>query len=323
MFDVYELQVPNFIQTRISRLGGSKGGVIGVALMGFFSALIVGPCVAAPLAGALIYIGQTGDALLGGIALFALSIGMGMPLLLVGTTSGRFMPKPGMWMDAVKAIFGVMLLGIAIWMIGRVLDENTTLLLWGGLAVFVAVNMGALELLGEHPAWSARANTKALSFMILLYGMSLLIGGMAGGNNPLHPLEPFVQSKNSVAAVEVQEHKGSQKIKTLEELDAILVNNKGKKIMVDFYADWCTSCKEFEAKTFSDPAVKAEMDKLVFVQVDVTANDAASKAFTKKYGIFGPPAILFFDEKGNLNNNQTIVGFKEPQEFLDHLRGLK
>jgi len=323
MFDVYELQVPNFIQTRISRLGGSKGGVIGVALMGFFSALIVGPCVAAPLAGALIYIGQTGDALLGGIALFALSIGMGMPLLLVGTTSGRFMPKPGMWMDAVKAIFGVMLLGIAIWMIGRVLDENTTLLLWGGLAVFVAVNMGALELLGEHPAWSARANTKALSFMILLYGMSLLIGGMAGGNNPLHPLEPFVQSKSSVAAVEVQEHKASQKIRTLEELDAILVNNKGKKIMVDFYADWCTSCKEFEAKTFSDPAVKAEMEKLVFVQVDVTANDAASKAFTKKYGIFGPPAILFFDEKGNLNNNETIVGFKEPQEFLDHLRGLK
>jgi thioredoxin:protein disulfide reductase len=320
MFDVYELQIPNFIQSRISRLGGQKSGIIGVALMGFFSALIVGPCVAAPLAGALIYIGQTGDALLGGIALFALSIGMGMPLLVVGTTSGRFMPKPGMWMDAVKAIFGVMLLGIAIWMIGRVLDENTTLLLWGGLAVFVAINMGALEILGEHPAWSARANIKALSFMILLYGMSLLIGGMAGGNNPLHPLEPFVQS-NAVTVTSIASQK-VEKITSIEELDAILAENKGKKIMVDFYADWCTSCKEFEDKTFSDPAVRTQMDKLVFVQVDVTSNDAASKAFTKKYGIFGPPAILFFDEEGHQKKESTIIGFKEPQEFLTHLKGL-
>ena len=320
MFDVYELQIPNFIQARISRLGGQKSGIIGVALMGFFSALIVGPCVAAPLAGALIYIGQTGDALLGGIALFALSIGMGMPLLVVGTTSGRFMPKPGMWMDAVKAIFGVMLLGIAIWMIGRVLDENTTLLLWGGLAVFVAINIGVLEPLGDHPAWSARSNIKALGFMILLYGMSLLIGGMAGSNNPLHPLEPFIQAK--IETTINTAHKKAERITSIEELDAILAENKGKKVMVDFYADWCTSCKEFEEKTFSDPEVRAQMDKLVFVQVDVTSNDAASKAFTKKYGIFGPPAILFFDENGHLKNESTIVGFKEPQEFLKHLKGL-
>ncbi|MDP3266870.1 MAG: protein-disulfide reductase DsbD [Sulfuricurvum sp.] len=323
MFDVYELQVPNFIQARISRLGGSKGGIIGVALMGFFSALIVGPCVAAPLAGALIYIGQTGDALLGGIALFSLSIGMGMPLLVVGTTSGRFMPKPGMWMDAVKAIFGVMLLGIAIWMIGRVLDENTTLLLWGGLAVFVAINIGVLEPLGEHPSWSARSNIKALGFMILLYGMSLLIGGMAGGHNPLHPLEPFVQSKANTTSVSDKAHKTFERITSLEELDAILAENKGKRVMVDFYADWCTSCKEFEEITFSDEAVKAEMDKFVLVQVNLTANDNAAKAFSKKYGIFGPPAILFFDVNGHLNNESTIVGFKEPQEFLNHLKVLK
>jgi len=322
MFDVYELQIPNFIQARLSRIGGQKGGVIGVALMGFFSALIVGPCVAAPLAGALIYIGQTGDALLGGIALFALSIGMGMPLLVIGTTSGRFMPKPGMWMDAVKAIFGVMLLGIAIWMIGRVLDENTTLLLWGGLAVFVAINMGALEILGEHPAWSARANTKALAFMILLYGVSLLIGGMAGGHNPLHPLEPFVKTQTASNTDAAVAPKNAERITSLEELDAILAENKGKKIMVDFYADWCTSCKEFEEKTFSEPSVRAQMDKLVFVQVDVTSNDTASKAITKKYGIFGPPAILFFDEEGHLKNESTIIGFKEPKEFLNHLKGL-
>lgn len=322
MFDLYELQIPNFIQSRISKLGGQRSGVIGVAIMGFLSALIVGPCVAAPLAGALIYIGQTGDALLGGIALFMLSIGMGVPLLIVGTTSGKFMPKPGVWMDVIKAIFGVMLLGIAIWMIGRVLDENTTLLLWGGLAIFVAINMNTLEPLGEHPSWSSRANVKALGFLILLYGMSLLLGGMAGAKNLLHPLDPFLGRSQEVS-VTATTHKSFEKITAIEELDAILLENKGKRVMVDFYADWCTSCKEFEEITFSDKSVQAEMDKLVLVQVDLTANDAAAKAFTKKYGIFGPPAILFFDENGHLREDKTIIGFKEPKEFLQHLIGLK
>ncbi|MDP3118997.1 MAG: protein-disulfide reductase DsbD [Sulfuricurvum sp.] len=321
MFDVYELQIPNFIQSRISKLGGQRSGVIGVAIMGFLSALIVGPCVAAPLAGALIYIGQTGDALLGGIALFMLSIGMGVPLLIVGTTSGKFMPKPGMWMDVIKAIFGVMLLGIAIWMIGRVLDENTTLLLWGGLAIFVAINMNTLEPLGEHPSWSSRANVKALGFMILLYGMSLLLGGMAGAKDLLHPLDPFV-GKGQQALAQATMHNRFEKIRAIEELDAILLENKGKTVMVDFYADWCTSCKEFEKITFSDESVQSEMDKLILVQVDLTTNDDAAKAFTKKYGIFGPPAILFFDENGHLRNDKTIVGFKEPKEFLQHLKGL-
>lgn len=322
MFDVYELQIPNFIQSRISKLGGQRSGVVGIAIMGFLSALIVGPCVAAPLAGALIYIGQTGDALLGGIALFALSIGMGVPLLIVGTTSGKFMPKPGMWMDVIKAIFGVMLLGIAIWMMGRVLDENTTLLLWGGLAIFVAINTGALEPLGEHPSWSSRSNVKALGFLILLYGMSLLVGGMAGAKNLLHPLDPFLSAKQEISAP-ANAHKTFEKITSIEELDAILAENKGKRVMVDFYADWCTACKEFEEKTFSDESVKKSMDAYVLVQVDVTANDDASKAITKKYGIFGPPAILFFDEKGQKIEDATIVGFKEPKEFLTHLGGIK
>jgi len=322
MFDVYELQIPNFIQSRLSKLGGKRSGVAGIAIMGFLSALIVGPCVAAPLAGALIYIGQTGDALLGGVALFSLSIGMGVPLLIVGTTSGKFMPKPGMWMDVIKAIFGVMLLGIAIWMMGRVLDENTTLLLWGGLAIFVAINTGALEPLGEHPSWSSRSNVKALGFMILLYGISLLAGGMAGAKNLLHPLDPFLSTAQAVS-IPVNAHKTFEKITSIEELDAILAENKGKRVLVDFYADWCTACKELEEKTFSDEAVKTAMDNYVLVQVDVTANDDASKAITKKYGIFGPPAILFFDEKGQKMEDATMIGFKEPKEFLNHLGGVK
>lgn len=321
MFDVYELQIPNFIQSRLSKMGSQRSGVIGIAIMGFLSALIVGPCVAAPLAGALIYIGQTGDALLGGVALFSLSIGMGVPLLIVGTTSGRFMPKPGMWMDIIKAVFGVMLLGIAIWMIGRVLDENTTLLLWGGLAIFVAINMNALEPLGAHPSWSSRANVKALGFMVLLYGISLLIGGMAGAKNVLHPLDPFVQQAEAVTLQ--TEHKKFEKITSIEELDAILADNKGKKVMVDFYADWCSACKELEEKTFSNNEVKTAMDNYTLVQVDVTANDEASKAISSKYGIFGPPAILFFDENGTRLKNSDIVGFKEPQEFLKLLGEIK
>ena len=172
MFDVYELQIPNFIQSRLSKLGGQQSGVLGIAIMGFLSALIVGPCVAAPLAGALIYIGQTGDALLGGIALFALSIGMGIPLLIVGTTSGKFMPKPGMWMDVIKAIFGVMLLGIAIWMMGRVLDENTTLLLWGGLAIFVASQYGRIRAFGRTSIVEFTLKCKSLRlFDIVVWGV--------------------------------------------------------------------------------------------------------------------------------------------------------
>lgn len=322
MFDVYELQIPNVLQSRLSKIGSQRGGVIGVAIMGFLSALIVGPCVAAPLAGALIYIGQTGDALLGGVALFSLSIGMGVLLLIVGTTSGKFMPKPGMWMDAVKAIFGVLLLGIAIWMLGRVLDENTTLLLWGGLAVFVAINMNALEPLGQHPSWSSRANVKALGIMILLYGFALLIGGMAGAKNLLHPLDPFLAGKTSIIE-QVNEHKKFEKIVSIEELDAIVAENKGKRILVDFYADWCSACKELEEKTFSDESVKTAMDDFVLVQVDLTANDNAAKAISSKYGIFGPPAILFFDENGTRMKEADIIGFKAPQEFLTHLGEIK
>ncbi len=322
MFDLFELQIPNALQSRLTRLGGKKGGIAGVAIMGFLSALIVGPCVAAPLAGALIYIGQTGDALLGGVALFALSIGMGIPLVAVGTSAGKFMPKPGAWMDTVKSIFGVMLIGVAIWMISRILDENISMMLWGALAVFVAINIGALEPLGEACIRCGRANKKAVGFIILLYGMSLLVGGMSGAKDPLHPLEPFLSSKGGVA-VETAQHATFEKITSIEELEAILDENKGKRVLVDFYADWCTACKEFDAKTFSDEAVKTQMDRFVLVKVDLTANDDAAKAISSKYGIFGPPAILFFDESGERIKSADVVGFKEPQEFLTHLNTVK
>lgn len=323
MFDLFELQIPNAIQSKITQIGGQKGGMIGVAIMGFLSALIVGPCVAAPLAGALIYIGQTGDALLGGVALFALSIGMGVPLIAVGTSAGKFMPRPGAWMDVVKSIFGVMLLGVSIWMISRVIDENISMMLWGGLAVFVAINIGALEPIKDGCMRCAAANRKALGIIVLLYGMSLLLGGMSGAKDPLHPLDPFLPNKNvAVASSDVKTHNSFEKIRSLEELEAILDENRGKKVMVDFYADWCSACKELEAKTFSDEGVKDLMDDFVLVQVDVTANDEASKTISSRFGIFGPPAILFFDESGERMKSKDIVGFKDPQEFSKHLKGI-
>ncbi|MDD5159523.1 MAG: protein-disulfide reductase DsbD [Sulfuricurvum sp.] len=318
MFDLFELQIPNVIQSKITQISGSRNGVIGIAIMGFLSALIVGPCVAAPLAGALIYIGQTGDALLGGVALFSLSIGMGVPLIAIGTSAGKFMPRPGVWMDNIKSIFGVMLIGISIWMISRILDENISMMLWGALAVFVAVNIGALEPIRGRCIRCARANKKALGIVIFLYGMSLLLGGMAGAKNPLHPLNPFLPTQ-APAAVSAPQHKTFEKITSIEELDAILTKNKGKKIMVDFYADWCTACKELEEKTFSDESVKTAMDSYVLVQVNLTANDEAAHAISSKFGIFGPPAILFFDENGVHQKDADIVGFKEPQEFIKHL----
>jgi thiol:disulfide interchange protein DsbD len=318
MFDLFELQIPNAIQSKITKVSGSQSGIVGIAIMGFLSALIVGPCVAAPLAGALIYIGQTGDAFLGGVALFSLSIGMGVPLIAIGTSAGKFMPRPGVWMDNVKSIFGVMLIGISIWMISRIVDENVSMMLWGGLAIFIAVNIGALEPIRGRCIRCARANKKALGIIIFLYGMSLLLGGMAGATNPLHPLNPFLPNQAS-ASVSAPQHKSFEKITSLQELDAILAQNKGKKVMVDFYADWCTACKEYESKTFSDESVKTAMDAYVLVQVNLTANDAAAKEISGKFGIFGPPAILFFDENGIHQKDADIVGFKEPQEFIKHL----
>jgi thiol:disulfide interchange protein DsbD len=185
--------------------------------------------------------------------------------------------------------------------------------------VFVAINIGALEPIRGRCIKCHRANKKALGIIILLYGMSLLLGGMSGAKSPLHPLDPFLPNKGTVASVVESKHKTFEKITSIEELDAILAENKGKRVMVDFYADWCSACKELEEKTFSDESVKTAMDSYVLVKVDLTANDEAARAISSKYGIFGPPAILFFDEKGERTKSSDIIGFKGPQEFLKHL----
>ncbi len=323
MFDLYELQMPNFIQSKLSSATGKKSGVIGVAIMGFLSALIVGPCVAAPLAGALVYIGQTGNALLGGAALFVLSLGMGIPLLIVGTGAGKFMPRPGMWMDTVKTIFGVMMLGVAVWMVSRVLDAGVVMLLWGVLAIGTGVHFGALEPL--HVSNGERENSikKVVAVLLALYGVILFIGSFSGSKNITTPLDQFGQKAAPISLNQQSEELQFKVVTTAQELDVALEAAKGKKVMLDFSAQWCAACKELDATTFKDKDVIAKMREFVLIRVDITANTQEQKALSKRYGVFGPPVMLFIDKNGKLLENATITGYKEPAEFLKLLEKLK
>ena len=323
MFDLYELQMPNFIQSKLSSTSGKKGGIIGVAVMGFLSALIVGPCVAAPLAGALVYIGQTGNALLGGAALFMLSIGMGVPLIIVGTGAGKFMPRPGMWMDTVKTIFGVMMLGVAVWMISRVLDQGLVMLLWGALAIGTGVHFGALEPLHVNNGVKENSIKKVFAVLLALYGIILFIGSLSGSKNVETPLDQFTLKTSVAAAADIKSEGLKFKVVTTEdELNAELEKAKGKKVILDFAADWCTACKELDATTFKDKDVMAKMNEFVLIRADITANTDKQKALSKRYGVFGPPVIIFMNKDSKVLDNDTITGYKAPTEFLKHLENL-
>jgi thiol:disulfide interchange protein DsbD len=322
MFDVYELQVPNFIQSKISSATSNKGGIIGVAIMGFLSALIVGPCVAAPLAGALVYIGQTGDALLGGAALFMLSLGMGLPLIAVGTGAGKFMPRPGGWMDMVKTVFGFMMLGVAVWMVSRVLDEGIIMMLWAVLAIAAGVQFGALEPLQVENGTRENSVAKIFAVIIMLYGVLLFIGALSGSKSVLSPLDQFT---SKAVASEVKSNTDELKFKVvtnLNDLDAELAKAKGKNVILDFSASWCTACKEFDEITFKDKAVVAKMKEFVLLRADLSANTDEQKAMSKRYGVFGPPVVIFIDKEGKVLESNTVTGYKEPTEFMKHLEAI-
>ncbi len=326
MFGFFEIGIPQSWQTRISKYSGKageQGGVVGVAIMGFLSALIVGPCIAPPLAGALIYIGQTGDALLGGAALFVMSLGMGVPLLVIGTGAGKFMPRPGGWMTTVTKVFGVMMLGIAIWMLSRIIPEAVSMFLWAVLLIVSAVYMGVLEPLKEGTR-GFNALFKGLGVVMLLYGVALLYGALTGAGNPMNPLEQLHRDHTSVASSSSTAHSVVfTKVYSLQELESEIAKAKGKRVLVDFYADWCTSCKELEHVTFKDPQVIQKMNEFVLIQADVTKNGDPQKALMKAYHIFGPPAILFFDQHGAIIKGTAIVGYKAPREFLELLNAVE
>ncbi|APW66735.1 thiol:disulfide interchange protein [Poseidonibacter parvus] len=305
MFGYFKIELPQSIQNKINKTtdGKEKQGILGIAIMGFLSALIVGPCVAPPLAGALVYIGQTGDAVLGGLALFVLSIGMGMPLLLIGIGAGKFMPKPGGWMDSVSKVFGIVMLAIAIWMLDRVLDASIVMFLWSLLFLGAAIYLNVYK----------HILAQLVTVVIFLYGVSLFFGTISGATNPLKPFEKFTNASGVVS--QTQALKFSY-IKNIEELD-LAIAASSKPVMLDFYADWCVACKELEEITFKDPEVIKKLQGFTLLKADVTANNDDDKALQTKYGIVGPPGLVFWDTNNKEVKASKIVGYKNPKDFLE------
>ncbi|PCJ83444.1 MAG: hypothetical protein COA54_15420 [Thiotrichaceae bacterium] len=320
MFGFYELQMPTSIQSKITNMCNNQQGgtLVGVAIMGFLSALIVGPCVTAPLVGALIYIAETGDAVLGGMALFSLSMGMGAPLLVIGTSAGKYLPRAGAWMDAIKAVFGVLLLGLAIWLLERVAPAAYTMMLWAALIIVSAIYMGALDSLKEgvsgwHKLW------KGLGIILLIYGIIILLGVASGNRNIYQPLKGLGGTSNTSAQVE---HLNFIPVKGVDGLNVELAKAKaaGKAVMLDFYADWCVSCKEMELFTFSDTKVQQALAGVVLLKADVTPNDAKDTELYKHFGIIGPPSIMFFGPDGAERKNYRVVGFVNAEKFSEHVK---
>lgn len=309
MFGFYELQLPTALQSRLSDQANRQGGSpLGILLMGALSALIVGPCVAAPLAGALLYIAKSGDALLGGAALFCLALGMGAPLVVVGVLARSALPKPGPWMEGVKRGFGVMLLGVAVWLVSPVLPPLVPMLAWAALLVLSGVFLRALDPLPLH-AHNGQRFWKGVGILALLAGAAIFVGALAGSRDPLQPLAIL-----RAQAAETREAPRFTRIRSVAELDAA-VAQAGKPVMLDFYADWCISCKEMERYTFSDPAIARQLAGFVLLQADVTANNEDDKALLKRFGLFGPPGIIFFDAHGQERRTPRVVGFQEAEVF--------
>ena len=314
MFGFYDLQIPASWQARLAAVSHrQRGGTwAGVGVMGVLSALIVGPCVAAPLAGVLIYIGRTGDPVLGGVALFALGMGMGVPLMVAGVSAGKLLPKAGAWMNAVKAVFGVMLLAVAIYLLERVVPESVALLLWAALFIVCAIYMGALDsLTPASGGW--RRLWKGAGLVMLVYGVLVMVGVAGGGGDLFRPLKGvgLVAGQSGERELEFTQVKG------IDGLNAELgpAATRRQVVMVDYYADWCVSCKEMERFTFSDPAVQAALSNVLLLQTDVTANDAHDRELLVQFGLFGPPAILFFGPDGRERRDLRVVGYMDADDF--------
>ncbi|NTW55235.1 MAG: protein-disulfide reductase DsbD [Chlorobaculum sp.] len=325
MFDVYQLQVPSSLQTRLNKTSGNlKGGrFVGVFFMGAISALIVGPCVAAPLAGTLVYISQTKDVVIGGLALFSMAMGMSVPLLLIGLSAGSLLPKAGAWMIGVKYVFGLMLIAVAIWMVNPVLPPQASMVAWGALGILCAVFAGVF---GHQPDKMTIGGkfTRMIGLLLFIIGVMELVGAASGSSNPLEPLSGLRGASSGVAASSGESAKlAFKRIRTVEDLDRELKASAGKPVMLDFYADWCVSCKEMEKFTFSNAKVQQGLADVTLLQVDVTANSADDKALMKRFGLFGPPGMIFFDKSGSELKDNRVVGFIEADEFMTHVEKAK
>jgi len=319
LFGYYEMQLPAKWQTKINSVSDDAqgSGIIGTVIMGFLSAFIIGPCVAPPLAGAVIFISQTGDAILGGIALFAMSMGMGLPLLLVGAGAGKFMPRPGGWMTTVSQTFGVVMLALALFMLGKVVAPSISMLLWSMLFMGTAFYMGVFD--ASNTRSGMKKMVQLLSFVFLIYGASLFVGLLSGSTSLLHPFKKFTSGTVVNTVVEpVQEATDGYSIKSLK----VEVEASEKLVMVDFRKKSCASCDELEEFTFPNSAVKKELERFTFIKIDVTNNTDNEKALMKEFGAFGTPSIIFFDKNNTLLPSKNIAGFINAEKFTAHLKSI-
>ena len=315
MFGVFELQMPSSLQTRVNafaqRLPG--GRFAGVFLMGGLSALVVGPCVAAPLAGALVFIGRTHDVVIGAVALFSLAMGMSVPLLLVGVSAGSLLPRAGAWMEGVKRFFGVLLLAVALWIVAPVLPAPALMLVIGGALLVVAVGLRLLE---PAPRSSGRQRlARGVALLLAVLGTFEVAGALSGGKDPLQPLGQWTAAAATSAAPTTLAFRS---VRTAAELDDAL-RGATTPVLLDFYADWCASCKEMERVTFADPSVRPRLQRAQLLRIDVTANSADDRALLKRFGLFGPPGVLFFDARGTERRDARLVGYVRPAEFATSL----
>ena len=319
MFGLYELQMPLAMQNALNKKAQSKGGIIGVFAMGFLSALIASPCVAAPLAGALLYIAQSGNALFGGLALFTMGLGMGVPLLLIGASSGKILPRPGAWMDKIKTLFGFIMLIMAVWLSARVLGTRVELLLYGVIGVFASVFFGAFDATKDEYG-NGKKLLKGTALLTFIYSVLLIVGSFLGAKSALNPLEGFKNAGG--AGVNLSKNEPNFiAVSNLTELENE-VKSSSKPVLIDFYATWCASCNELDEITFKDEAVLKKLENFTLLRVDVTKNSSDDAQIMKKFGLIGPPAILFFRAGSHMQDelkNARLIGFYPPEKFLAHL----
>jgi thioredoxin:protein disulfide reductase len=320
MFGLYELQLPSALRDGLSSRGDRmRGGrYAGVFAMGGISALVVSPCVAAPLAAALLHISRTGDAVLGGLALFVLAMGMSVPLLLVGASAGALLPRAGAWMEQVKHVFGLLLIAVAIYTVQPVLPALAAMACWGVLLIVGGASLGAFEPVPAGAHASVARVVKGLGLVLALLGVLQFVGIASGGRDPAQPLARLAQARTGAAAASAEAGPHFDRVTSVAGLDQRL-QSAGRPVMLDFYADWCVSCKEMEAQTFVDPAVRAKLDKAVLLRADVTANSEDDRALLKRFHLFGPPGIILFDAQGRELESARVVGFQDATRFAGSL----
>lgn len=320
LFGYYEIGLPASWQSKLSKASDDAQGkgIMGTAIMGLLSALIVGPCVAPPLGGAVLFISHTGDAFLGGAALFVMSIGMGMPLLLVGIGAGKFMPKPGGWMTVVSQVFGVMMLGLGIFMLSRILPDGLTLILWSLLFMGSALYMGVFD--SSNDSRGASKLFKLFALVLMLWGASLFIGAISGANSMLRPFEKFTSGVTLASETSTENKEGYLGYSIARLMKEVKASEK--PVVVDFTKDSCTACIELDELTFPHPLVKEQLKKFTFIKIDVTANSDDDKALLNKFELFSTPNIIFFDKENNYLPEKSLTGFVAPEIFATHLEGV-